>query len=154
MAEPMALYNFNFTSFNLTSVRFDLVKKDGGSISTGDIDVNPELSANYSLSGPTHCDILVSVKVTDPRAPFNFFIQGVAGFDFNQEIEMGEHFDKIAKVNLLSIAFPFVREAIAEITRRMGVAPFLLPPVNFIEMYKVMATKEKPVIEGVPEQTK
>jgi len=42
---------------------------------------------------------------------------------------------RIAEINCATILFPFVREAIAEITRRAGIGQMLLQPMNFVELY-------------------
>ena len=114
--------------------------------------ITPELTANYNVSAPKRCDVFLSVKVSNPEASINFFLQGHGAFDFLEEIVHNQHFDKIVKVNLIAIMFPFIREAIAEITRKTGIPPILLPPVNFITMYKeIEAAKAAKALEELPE---
>jgi preprotein translocase subunit SecB len=56
---------------------------------------------------------------------------------------------RLARINCAAMIFPFLREAIADVTRRAGMSPLLLPPVNFLELFKnkpappTQATKKK-----------
>jgi preprotein translocase subunit SecB len=43
---------------------------------------------------------------------------------------------KIAEINGAAILFPYLRETVADLTRRSGLAPLHLPPINFVELYK------------------
>lgn len=43
---------------------------------------------------------------------------------------------KLAEINCAAIVFPYLRETVADLTRRSGLAPLHLPPINFVELYK------------------
>lgn len=49
---------------------------------------------------------------------------------------------RIAEINCASILFPFTREVVAETTRRAGLGPMMLQPVNFVELYNMNHPQE------------
>ncbi|MBW1706391.1 MAG: protein-export chaperone SecB, partial [Deltaproteobacteria bacterium] len=51
--------------------------------------------------------------------------------------------EPIAKINCPAILFPFLRECVADITRRAGFNPLILPPINFVELAKQKELKGK-----------
>lgn len=70
------------------------------------------------------------------------------GAPLRAEIELGSVFTvsrkpadpveaaKIAEINGAAIVFPYLRETVADLTRRSGLAPLHLPPVNFVELFR------------------
>jgi preprotein translocase subunit SecB len=52
--------------------------------------------------------------------------------------QKGEHsqqvIDSFCNINAPAIIFPFVREAIANLSMKAGIQPILIQPVNFIEL--------------------
>ncbi len=67
------------------------------------------------------------------NAPFSFAIEGIGRFVFKEEPPT-EIVEGIARVNGAAMIFPYLREAIADLTRRAGVPPLHLQPVNFVAM--------------------
>lgn len=62
------------------------------------------------------------------------------------EIEMGgkfyleeneiPHLERICKINIPAILFPYLREDVADVTRRSGNQPMHLSTINFVEVAK------------------
>lgn len=50
--------------------------------------------------------------------------------------------DRLMRVNMPAILFPFVREHVAELTRRANLEPLLLAPVNFVALTGKAAAKK------------
>jgi len=50
---------------------------------------------------------------------------------------------RIVHINCASIIFPFIRESVADLTRRSGLTPLILDPVNFVALYESSKEKEK-----------
>ena len=44
--------------------------------------------------------------------------------------------EKIVHVNCAAIIFPYVRETIADLTRRASILPFHMEPINFVALYE------------------
>lgn len=54
---------------------------------------------------------------------------GIFEFENSSELPL----DEFAKVNGPAIIFPFMREHLATISMKAGIAPILLPPINFVK---------------------
>lgn len=81
--------------------------------------------------------IIIQTPPTDQAGnyPFYFLLVVTGFFELKDEIEKSE-IDKIANINCAAIIFPYVRETLADITRRSGFPPLHLQPVNFIKLFK------------------
>jgi len=53
-----------------------------------------------------------------------------------------EQIKKVGIVNCAAIIFPYLREHLADLTRRSGLPPFHLPPINFVKVYKDQTTND------------
>jgi preprotein translocase subunit SecB len=79
--------------------------------------------------------VLVSVSSDSENQPFRFSVAWEGTFIF-KDMPSKENLDRIAHINCSAIVFPFVRETIADLTRRAGIPPFNLPPFNFAARYE------------------
>lgn len=105
----------------------------------------------YKLKRTSHYDekrntLIVSLGVETPRKeespdyPFYFDIVFQGAFVFTEPIS--EELQKqYATVNCPAILFPYLREALADLTRRGGFPPLHLPVTNFVKLAK---SEEKP----------
>lgn len=85
----------------------------------------------------------ISIHNGGGEVPFTLDLKGVGIFGFEGNIENLD-IDEIAHVNCAAIMFPFMRESVADIIGRSGLAPLLLPPTNFVNRYKeYKASKSK-----------
>jgi preprotein translocase subunit SecB len=83
--------------------------------------------------------IVVNLKVNSPNSDeepdYPFFytlvIKGVFHFDADTDKDKLTMF---AKINCPAILYPYVREALADLTRRAGYAPLHLPIMNFAKI--------------------
>jgi preprotein translocase subunit SecB len=80
--------------------------------------------------------LFLKVEVSGESAPINVFSIEMGGRFQVKEKPAAEKIGEIAEINCAAIVFPFAREVIADLTRRSGLPPFLLPPINFVEFYK------------------
>lgn len=99
----------------------------------GEIEINTSIEVDYSHKGK---DLSVQVRVELPdgeNTPFSFAVDGVGSFILKEE-PPADVLDGIARVNCAAMIFPYLREAIADLTRRAGVPPLHLQPVNFVAM--------------------
>ncbi len=100
-------------------------------------------TSRYDEEGHT---LIVSLGVETPRKeespdyPFYFDIVIQGAFVFTEPIseELQKQFET---VNCPAILFPYLREALADLTRRGGFPPLHLPVTNFVKLAK---TEEKP----------
>jgi len=101
------------------------IKKDLG-ITIGRDDKNKNL-----------LQIGLQIKNDDPDSPFNFDLiyEGFFKFESSEEIS-DEEIEKVGLINCAAIIFPYLREHLADLTRRSGLPPYHLPPINFVRLYK------------------
>jgi preprotein translocase subunit SecB len=97
-----------------------------------------ELDQRLNLGHVVQDNILVvrlGMDLGQDGLPFTLSVAVVGRFQF-QELPVGAELEKIANINCAGILFPFVREAVADLTRKGGLNPVLLPPVNFVELFR------------------
>lgn len=124
---------FNFVSQSLVDVDFSrqpFLEQSQG------IDCQPEMRLGHSYQAKTRtAKVEMSVRLLPGQAPFSFAVTIEGIFKFNAKINKAE-LSKVCQVNCASILFPFLREFVADITRRSGNSQLLLPPVNFVSLYE------------------
>jgi preprotein translocase subunit SecB len=85
--------------------------------------------------GEQESQLCVRISVSTPKSddyPFFLSITIVGIFDLEEPVD--EKLRKqLLEINCPAIIFPYLREAISDITRRAGFPPLYLPPVNFIK---------------------
>lgn len=80
--------------------------------------------------------ISVSVKIPSKvkNVPFKALVEGTAQFVFKN---LPADVQRFGRINCAAIIFPFIRESVAELSRKAGMnPPILLPPVNFQKIYE------------------
>ena len=89
-------------------------------------------------------DVIVNTPETDPQGniPFHFSVTGRGVFIFSEDVTENEDV-QLKNINCPAIIFPYVREQVADLTRRSGLPPLHLPPVNFIKMHKEKNNNEE-----------
>lgn len=98
----------------------------------GDIDTGADIGYGSSYNKET-CVITCMVRARlsqDAEAPYSFEIEVGGKFKINKDEE--EHLERLRNVNIPAILFPYLREVVADITRRGGHPALHLPPVNFV----------------------
>lgn len=71
----------------------------------------------------------------NPGMPFSLAVE-VGGIFALDSFPPPEEMLPLQHINCNAILFPYLREAVSEITRRGGHTPVYLQPLNFIQMYK------------------
>jgi len=108
-----------------------------------DFEVNFE--ANEPFDGNIPIEIKCRASFVEEKRSFRF-VQNIScakgNYPFVFHIEYGAEFilsevpsdnerNRLCKVNFPAIIFPFIREYIADITRRAGLKPLVIDPQNF-----------------------
>jgi preprotein translocase subunit SecB len=124
---------FDFQDCRLLSSHFDVNRnfEPGPDVQ---VVTNISISHNY-IDEQNNLRLFLKVDVLGESAPLKISIEMGGMFQF-QEKPPAEKIREIAEINCAAIVFPFAREVIADLTRRSGLPPFLLPPINFVEFYK------------------
>ncbi len=95
--------------------------------------------------------VALGVRHLKGNCPYYYEILGAGIFTF-KELPDNNMLDKLISINCPAILFPYIRETIADLTRRAGFDPLHLDPINFIELAKQRAEKEK--TKASPEKLK
>lgn len=126
--------NFSFGDFKLLAVHFD-VNRD---FAPGtDVEMTTQLSLNHEISiEQKMLRIFMKIEVSGKTAPFSLIVEGAGLFEFTTDLPSEDQIEKIARINCAAIAFPYLRETVADITRRSGFPPLHIPPVNFVDFFE------------------
>jgi preprotein translocase subunit SecB len=85
--------------------------------------------------------LVMEISPEGERFPCYLRVKGGAIFEFDRKLKKKE-INELARVNCSAIVFPFMREAVADLTRRAGLDPVYAPIINFIGFFE--QDKEKP----------
>lgn len=128
------IFQFGFADFRLTSVNFSL--KKGKKTLKKDVEVTTSLSLKHDYNPETKkLRIFMGLDICGDELPFSLNIEGGALFIFTKTIDDPDAIDRLARINCAAIAYPYLRESVADIVRRAGLPQMNLPPVNFLELY-------------------
>lgn len=92
--------------------------------------------------------VLVTVSSNSEKQPFRFTVSCQGVFTF-EKIPEKDALERIAQINCASIIFPYLRESVADLTRRANIAPLNMPPMNFVALYE---EKQKAVTLAAPKK--
>ena len=81
--------------------------------------------------------VLKTVSQEDKNSPYQFSAEIGGKFILDDGEE--EHLKRICEINIPAILLPYLRETIADLTRRAGFPPLHLPIVNFVAAAKQKA---------------
>jgi len=126
-------FEFQLEDIRLISVHFDINQsfKEGK-----DVHMAINLTMQHEFPKPDLLRLIVSVDVKGEDAPISINASIGSLFRFKTKPDSVEEISKIAEIHGAAITFPFLREVIADITRRAGLPPLMLQPINFVEFYK------------------
>jgi len=85
----------------------------------------------------------IGIAISGEEAPFQVNLEYEGEFEINRKATKKE-VEPIAKVNCNAILFPYVREIIADITRRGGYVPLHLASMNFSAMMEESRSTKSP----------
>lgn len=147
-------FNLSFRDFKIIELSFAInqnYKKWEGEAKgwqgiTFEHDIEFEIAFNFNEQEKA-LSVLLGVNAVAKDAPFNVSIKGI-GLFFLDEILEPKQLEIIARINCSAILYPYIREAIADITRRAGFPALHLQPVNFVKMYKGPVEKKENLKEA------
>lgn len=89
--------------------------------------------------------VILSISSDSSGQPFIFTVVLGGGFKF-EKMPTKSMLERLANINCASILFPYVRETVADLTRRAGLPPFHMSPVNFVELFEEKKKKSAGVV--------
>lgn len=134
------MYSFSFLDFKIINLAFSVTKTEPQT----DVECETKIEIGQEKEGK-RLSLFLRLSVESESMPFSILVEGAGLFEFSQDIE-AVNIDSIAEVNCAAIVFPYIRETIADVTRRAGFAPLHLPPINFVRIFEEKReSSEKPV---------
>lgn len=127
--------NMRFLNFALTKVSFNLNRefKQG---EAKEVSIEPELATSNDIKKEEkQLIVLLGVRQVKGDLPYYFEVESAALFQFD-ELPEEKILKQFSVINCPAIMFPYIRETIADLTRRAGFQPLHLNPVNFIQLAK------------------
>ena len=102
------------------------------------VHLEPQMTLNHEkISETGDVTVFFSFKIIDKNAPFKIDLVLAGDFRITGEaLEDKDALERMVHINCAACLFPFMREYIADITRRGGLPILYLPSMNFIEHYK------------------
>jgi len=76
--------------------------------------------------------VLAETPETESQVPFRFRVKAVGNFTFDSDPDHSL-LETLKEVNCPAIIFPYIRECLADLSRRSGMTPINLPLVSFIK---------------------
>jgi len=138
---------FNIVNIRLVEAQFSLNPKFNFPAGKP-ISVSSSFDIQYGVNNDNMVNVVSNVFSSNENQPFTYNISLLGQFKF-EEMPDKDILDKIVHINCAAILFPYIRETIADLTRRAGVPPFHLSPVNLVNAYsaKIASQKSKAVVQ-------
>lgn len=106
----------------------------------------PEVQLTTNLSFSHNCfkddqgspclRLFMKILIQGEAAPLRAEVEMGGLFGLSSQPSDAVELSRVAEINCAAIMFPYLRESLADLTRRAGLAPLHLPPINFVEFYK------------------
>lgn len=122
-----------FDHFGITFISFN-INRDFKS--KKEITVSPEIEGRADYKKESRkLQAFMKVTLDNGNLPFYLTVEAVGVFTFDGEPDQ-KTLNNVSSINAPAIIFPYIRETVADITRRAGFQPLHLPPVNFQNLAK------------------
>lgn len=142
----MAEYNFSIQQIRLVEGHFSLnprfrVEKDQH-ISFGN-----KFEIKFRAFDPEKTvSVLLSAASEAKDQPFQYRVAHEGFFRF-ETLPAPEDLGRVVHVHLAAVIFPFLRETVADLTRRANLHPLVLPPFNFEALHRQKQQNRPPVLK-------
>lgn len=142
MPSPPKTYKFSLKDFRVSFVHFEVNDKFTP-VEGKTVDIATQIAFNQSYDKKKkELTLLMGLRQTNEDAPFTFELRGVGSFKFDRNPDE-ESLEKLSTINCPAIIFPYIREVVADLTRRGGFTPLHLAPINFVAMAEEKKKKLK-----------
>ena len=126
-------FSMSFDHFRLLNLSFSV---NEGFKEKEPVPINTQISlANKYDKRKKVLLIRLKASLTTGKVPFFFEIESEGRFVFKENPD-DNTIKNFSVINCPAIMFPYVRETIADMTRRAGFQPLHLAPINFVALSK------------------
>lgn len=129
----MESLQFQLKSYRLFKTIFNI--QNINEVDSKEIQIRPEFKINHTYLNNKKLLLKLEIKIDNKGLPFSIECAMEGEFELSREPENKAELEKITMVNCSAALFPFLRETVAEITRKGGLYPLILPSVNFCQLY-------------------
>lgn len=130
---------FKFLDYKLVKLNFSAnLEIESGT----DQVIEPSFKMEHNVIAPCQVSASLEVQIKEPKLPFSIQVEIAGLFELSCSDISTERLDRLVTVNLNGVLFPFLREIVADCTRRAGFSPLLLPSVNFVKVYQERLIRE------------
>lgn len=134
-------HEMKFADFKLLKVDFEINREFDEK--NKEQAVSPQLSLNHEFrENEKELVVLVGIRQKSGNIPYYFEVQAGGLFKF-KEVPEEKLVKQFATMNCPAIIFPYIRETVADLTRRAGFPPLHLAPINFVELAKNLPAKKR-----------
>lgn len=132
--------NMTFEEFRLLDLKFSMNKEFlGAKTST----ISPTMRAQYNYFEEQNLlRVTIMVAQESKEAPYVLEVEGGGIFKFLDK-PPNDMIERLAFINCSAIVFPYVREIVADVTRRGGFEPLHMNPMNFVDFYNQHKAEQK-----------
>lgn len=81
----------------------------------------------------------LTIFFKDKEAPFSINLEGIGLFELNRTFTALE-IEELSHSHCSTMMFPYMREMIADISRRAGFPPLHIPQIDFSQIFKQQAS--------------
>ncbi|OQY20619.1 MAG: hypothetical protein B6I36_00345 [Desulfobacteraceae bacterium 4572_35.1] len=131
-------------SNDLTFLDFRLVKLDfcinEQFSNVGQATVRTEFKVRQENNG-ARLKVYLTIFFKDKTAPFSIHLEGVGLFELKKPLNDTE-IEELTHTYCTTTIFPYMREIIADISRRAGFPPLHIPQIDFAQVFKQQATEQ------------
>lgn len=141
--------NMKFLNFALLKINFFLNQEYRED--SADTMVSPDISISHEFrEKEKQLVVILGLRQIKGNIPFRFEVESGGIFQF-EDIPEEKLLKQVATINCPAILFPYIRETIADLTRRAGFPPLHLNPINFVQLAKEQEAKLKQGTEEISE---
>lgn len=126
-----------FIDFRVSKLNFSL---NGEFNNKGQAKVRTEFKIRHELSGQ-RLKVLLCIQFNDKTAPFAIDLEGAGLFELSRSFTE-EELDDLCNHHCSMVMFPYLREVVADITRRAGFPPLHIPQINFAQVFKQQSSSD------------
>jgi len=126
-----------FIDFRISKLNFAL---NGQFNNQGQAKIRTEFKIRHE-SNDQRLKVFLTILFNDKTAPFSIDLEGAGLFELNRTFTE-EELDSLCNSHCSMVMFPYLREVIADITRRAGFPPLHIPQINFSQVFKQQSTTE------------
>lgn len=125
-----SLSDFTFIDFRVTKLNF---ATNNQVANHGQAKVRTEFKIRHESTN-NRLKVFLTISFNDKTAPFSVHLEGMGLFELNRNVNDME-LESLCNNHCSMAMFPYMREAVADISRRAGFPPLHIPQINFAQVF-------------------